>query len=58
MRVLVGVQVESVQAFPLVWGARALHMKLDQCEAHLKRDIEGRHLINGLKDRIQVSAEW
>jgi len=47
-------QVESVQAFPAVWGARALHVKLDVCEEKFKRDVEGRHLLNGLKDKIEI----
>lgn len=47
-------RLESVQAFPTVWGARALHVKLDVCEDKLKNDVEGRHLVNGMRDKIKL----
>eukprot|EP00658_Telonema_sp_P-2_P052785 TRINITY_DN4106_c0_g4_i3.p1 TRINITY_DN4106_c0_g4~~TRINITY_DN4106_c0_g4_i3.p1 ORF type:complete len:276 (+),score=75.21 TRINITY_DN4106_c0_g4_i3:116-943(+) len=47
-------ELEEVMAFPMVWGAKSLHVKLDMCEAKLKFNIEGVHLINGLRDRIKV----
>eukprot|EP00656_Telonema_subtile_P040213 TRINITY_DN4527_c0_g1_i1.p1 TRINITY_DN4527_c0_g1~~TRINITY_DN4527_c0_g1_i1.p1 ORF type:complete len:340 (+),score=83.20 TRINITY_DN4527_c0_g1_i1:129-1148(+) len=47
-------KLDSAQAFPAVWGARALHVKLDVCEDKLKRDVEGRHLANGIKDKIKM----
>jgi hypothetical protein len=45
-------EVESAKAFPVVWGAKAFHTKLDACESMLKT-IQGIHLINGLKDAIR-----
>jgi len=49
-------EVDSYQAFPVVWGQQAFHTKLDSCEAKLKR-IAGVHLINGLRDSIRVLRE-
>jgi len=51
-----GLKVESKHAFPVVIGTKALHAQLDVCNTALN-DIEGRHLHNGIKERISQLRE-
>jgi len=46
-----GLKVESQRAFPVIYGSKALHQQLDVCENKLS-NIEGRHLLNGITERI------
>jgi len=48
-----GFKVEAQHAFPAVYGTQALHAQMDVCEHKLGK-IEGRHLLNGIKERIAM----